>query len=39
MGMYHLGVVKALYEQNMLPRIICGTSAGSLVASMVCCTT
>lgn len=36
LGMCHVGVVKALYEADALPRIISGTSAGSIVAS-VCC--
>ena len=38
LGMYHLGVVKALYEQNLLPKIIAGTSAGSLIAAFICTT-
>lgn len=32
LGFYHLGVVKALSEQNLLPRVISGASAGSLIA-------
>lgn len=36
LGMCHVGVVKALYEADALPRIISGTSAGSIVAA-VCC--
>ena len=39
LGMYHLGVIKALYEQDLLPKIIAGTSAGSIVASFICTTT
>jgi TAG lipase / steryl ester hydrolase / phospholipase A2 / LPA acyltransferase len=35
LGMYHLGVIKALYEQGLLPKIIAGTSAGSIVACFV----
>lgn len=35
--MNHVGVLAALYERKMLPRIISGTSAGSIVAG-VCCT-
>jgi TAG lipase/steryl ester hydrolase/phospholipase A2/LPA acyltransferase len=34
MGMYHIGVIKALYEKNLLPKIICGASAGSIIASV-----
>ena len=36
LGMYHTGVIKVLYEQNLLPKIICGSSAGSIVAALVC---
>lgn len=32
LGFYHLGVVKTLLEQGLLPRVISGSSAGSLVA-------
>ena len=32
MGLYHYGAIKALYEENLLPRIIAGSSAGSLIA-------
>ncbi|CDF40708.1 unnamed protein product [Chondrus crispus] len=35
MGLSHMGVVKALLNQGLLPRVVCGTSAGALVASMV----
>ncbi|OAA65814.1 lipid acyl hydrolase [Niveomyces insectorum RCEF 264] len=35
-GMAHIGVLKALFERNLLPRIISGTSAGSIVAAVVC---
>ena len=35
MGMYHYGVVKTLYEQGIMPKIIAGSSAGSLVASFI----
>ena len=36
MGCYHFGTIRALMEQNVLPHIISGTSAGSVVASMIC---
>ena len=36
MAVYHIGVVKALYDQDLLPRIICGSSAGSIVAALIC---
>ncbi|KAH0547918.1 hypothetical protein GP486_008341 [Trichoglossum hirsutum] len=34
-GMYHVGVIKALWENNLLPRIISGASAGSIVSSIL----
>ena len=35
LGMFHIGVCKALDEQDLLPSVISGSSAGSLVASMI----
>jgi TAG lipase / steryl ester hydrolase / phospholipase A2 / LPA acyltransferase len=35
LGFYHLGVVKTLLEEGLLPRVISGSSAGSLVAGVV----
>ena len=35
-GMSHIGVVKSLYEGNLLPRIVSGASAGSIVCSVLC---
>ncbi len=35
LGFYHLGVVKTLLEQGLLPRVISGSSAGALVAGVV----
>ncbi|HET7797616.1 MAG TPA: DUF3336 domain-containing protein [Nevskia sp.] len=35
LGMFHLGVIKAMFEQNVLPRVISGSSAGAIIASMV----
>ena len=35
-GLCHLGVVKAMYERNLLPRIIAGTGTGALMAAWVC---
>ncbi len=32
---FHLGVVKALWEQGLLPRVISGSSGGALVAGLV----
>ncbi|KAK5207441.1 triacylglycerol lipase [Exophiala xenobiotica] len=38
-SMCHLGVVKALYEQRLLPQIITGTGTGALIAGLVGSTT
>ncbi|KAF2153278.1 putative esterase of the alpha-beta hydrolase superfamily, partial [Myriangium duriaei CBS 260.36] len=35
-GMNHIGVVKALFEAKLLPRIISGASAGSIVSAVLC---
>eukprot|EP01094_Clydonella_sp_ATCC50884_P001832 TRINITY_DN11381_c1_g1_i1.p1 TRINITY_DN11381_c1_g1~~TRINITY_DN11381_c1_g1_i1.p1 ORF type:complete len:619 (-),score=220.56 TRINITY_DN11381_c1_g1_i1:130-1860(-) len=35
LGMYHFGVVKALYQESLLPRVISGASVGSLIAAVV----
>ena len=35
LGPFHLGVIKALHEQRLLPSVISGASAGSLVAAVV----
>jgi TAG lipase/steryl ester hydrolase/phospholipase A2/LPA acyltransferase len=35
LGFYHLGVVKTLLDQGLLPRVISGSSAGSLVAGVI----
>ena len=35
-GKFHLGLIKALYEQDLMPRIITGASAGSLLALAIC---
>jgi NTE family protein len=35
LGFYHLGVVKSLLDQGLLPRVISGSSAGSLVAGVL----
>lgn len=36
MGMVHIGVIKALFEAGRLPRIVCGSSAGAIVAAILC---
>ncbi|KAM3087885.1 Lipase 5 [Clarireedia jacksonii] len=35
-GMNHIGVLKALFEAHLLPRIISGASAGSIVCAVLC---
>lgn len=37
LGVYHIGVLKALFENGLLPRIIAGSSAGSIMAAIACC--
>ena len=39
LGPFHVGVVKALHEQELLPNIISGASAGSFVAAVTGCYT
>eukprot|EP00189_Rhodosorus_marinus_P008811 CAMPEP_0184753040 /NCGR_PEP_ID=MMETSP0315-20130426/43893_1 /TAXON_ID=101924 /ORGANISM="Rhodosorus marinus, Strain UTEX LB 2760" /LENGTH=567 /DNA_ID=CAMNT_0027232401 /DNA_START=558 /DNA_END=2261 /DNA_ORIENTATION=- len=35
MGVYHLGVVRVLLKQRLLPMVVSGASAGSVVAALV----
>ncbi|MCJ1314636.1 hypothetical protein MMC25_008318 [Agyrium rufum] len=35
-GMNHIGVLKALWDASLLPRIISGASAGSIVCAVLC---
>ncbi|KAF8592347.1 patatin-domain-containing protein [Ramaria rubella] len=35
-GYYHFGVVRALLDANLMPRVIAGTSAGGLIAALIC---
>ena len=35
LGMFHLGVIKALLGEGLLPRVISGSSAGSIIAGLV----
>ncbi|KAJ8656106.1 hypothetical protein O0I10_008119 [Lichtheimia ornata] len=35
-ALYHLGVLKALHEQGLLPRIISGHAVGAMVAALIC---
>lgn len=39
LAMSHIGIVKELFEQKLLPRIISGSSAGAIIASVVCSST
>lgn len=36
-SIYHNGVIKALYESDLMPSVICGCSAGSIFAAGICC--
>ncbi|MCV6626642.1 MAG: DUF3336 domain-containing protein [Cellvibrionaceae bacterium] len=36
LGHFHMGVVKAMVEEDLLPEIISGSSAGSLIAAVLC---
>ncbi|KAI8629596.1 patatin-domain-containing protein [Xylariaceae sp. FL1651] len=38
-GMTHIGVLKAMFEAKLLPRIISGASAGSIVCAVFCAKT
>lgn len=35
LGLFHVGVCKALQEQGLLPKVISGSSAGAIVAAMI----
>lgn len=35
-GIFHIGVLITLTEENLLPRIISGSSSGSIMASIMC---
>lgn len=35
LGNYHMGVVKALIENDLLPTVVSGSSAGSIVAAVI----
>lgn len=35
LGMFHIGVIKALHQAGILPRVISGSSAGSIIAGAV----
>jgi TAG lipase/steryl ester hydrolase/phospholipase A2/LPA acyltransferase len=35
LGPFHIGVIRALFDQNLLPSVISGSSAGALMAALV----
>ncbi|KAK9843908.1 hypothetical protein WJX84_008684 [Apatococcus fuscideae] len=35
LGAFHLGVVKALFQHGLLPRVLAGSSVGSIVAAII----
>ncbi|CDO91865.1 unnamed protein product [Kluyveromyces dobzhanskii CBS 2104] len=35
-GLFHIGILVTLFEQELLPRVISGSSAGAIVASILC---
>ncbi|KAJ2894246.1 patatin family phospholipase [Zalerion maritima] len=39
LGMAHMGVIKAMIEYGVLPRVISGASAGSIICAVLCTTT
>jgi predicted acylesterase/phospholipase RssA len=36
LGMFHIGVVRALWVAQLLPKIMSGSSAGAIIASLFC---
>lgn len=35
LGLFHMGVLKAMWEENLLPKVISGSSTGSIMAAML----
>lgn len=35
-GIYHVGVTRALWEQDLLPEVIAGSSMGAIIAATIC---
>ena len=35
LGVFHIGVIKALWERDVLPQVIAGSSVGSIMAAML----
>lgn len=36
LGLFHIGVIKALWETGLLPRVVSGASTGSMIAGGLC---
>ena len=36
-GKFHWGLIKALHEQDLFPKIICGSSVGALICAGIAC--
>lgn len=39
LGYYHMGVIKALFREGLMPRVISGASAGSIITAVLGCRT
>lgn len=35
LGYYHMGVLRALFEEGLMPRVLSGASAGSIMVGVV----
>jgi len=35
LGLFHIGVIKALWERGLLPRVVAGSSVGAVIAGML----
>jgi predicted acylesterase/phospholipase RssA len=35
LGYYHMGVIRALYDEGLLPRVLSGASAGSIMIAVI----
>lgn len=35
LGLYHLGVIKALFDNQLLPRVLSGSSVGSIINAII----
>ncbi|MAA65138.1 MAG: phospholipase [Alteromonadaceae bacterium] len=36
-GIYHLGVTRALWQRDLLPDVVAGSSMGAIIAASICC--